>query len=213
MDEFLDMVWDKIVYACEQIAAMLDAILAPLNQHVGPAMVILILVVVLVAFTKLLANVYSTKRYAELKENYERWFELRKEAMACEDREKGKALARNIDQAQLNKAYYDYFFEGFLKSIITSILPILLTAAYINRAYSPENLNQLVGRDYIFTFSRSGSDPVIVSAFFWFVISLFLVFLAWFAAGIIIKMRFRKKNTRHVDSGTEVTPSDDPAAD
>lgn len=211
MDEFLDMVWDKIVGGCEQIAAMLDAILAPLNQHVGPAMVILILVVVLVAFTKLLANVYNTKRYAELKENYEHWYELRKEAMACQDREKGKALARNIDQAQLNKAYYDYFFEGFLKSIITSILPILLTAAYINRAYSPENLNQLVGRDYIFKFSRSGSDPVIVSAFFWFVISLFLVYLAWFAAGIIVKRRIRKKKISHVDSGTEVTPSDGPA--
>lgn len=211
MDEFLDMVWDKIVGGCEQIAAMLDAILAPLNQHVGPAMVILILVVVLVAFTKLLANVYNTKRYAELKENYEHWYELRKEAMACQDREKGKALARNIDQAQLNKAYYDYFFEGFLKSIITSILPILLTAAYINRAYSPENLNQLVGRDYIFKFSRSGSDPVIVSAFFWFVISLFLVYLAWFAAGIIVKRRIRKKKISHVDSGTEVTPADGPA--
>lgn len=211
MDDFLDLVWDKIVNGCEQIAAMLDAILAPLNHHIGPAMVILILVVVLVAFTKLLARVYNTKRYAELKENYEHWFELRKEAMAGEDREKGKALARNIDQAHLNKAYYDYFFEGFLKSIITSILPILLTAAYINRAYSPDNLNQHVGQAYIFKFSREASDPVIISAFFWFVISLFLVFLAWFIIGIVLKKHIDKKKTGHVDSGTDATPSDGPA--
>jgi uncharacterized membrane protein len=158
-----------------------------------------------------LARVYNTKRYAELKENYEHWFELRKEAMAGKDREKSKALARNIDQAQLNKAYYDYFFEGFLKSIITSILPILLTAAYVNRAYSPENLNQHVGQAYIFKVSREASDPVIISAFFWFVISLFLVFLAWFIIGIVLKRHIDKKETGQVDSGTEATPSDGPA--
>ena len=210
MDKFLDMVWDKIIDGCENIAAMLDAILSPLNHHLGPAIVIVILVVLLVAFTKLLGKVYNTRRYSELKENYEQWFELRKEAMACEDREKGKALARNIDQAQLNKAYYDYFFEGFLKSIITSILPILLTAAYVNRAYSPENLIQHVGQEYIFKFSRSGNDPVIISSFFWFVISLFLVYLAWFVAGIIIKKGYHKPEKKPVDSGTGVTPADDP---
>jgi uncharacterized membrane protein (DUF106 family) len=211
MDEFLDMVWDKIVDGCEFIAAMLDAILAPLNHLIGPAMVIMVLVVLLVTFTKFLSRVYNTKRYAELKTNYEYWFELRKEAMACEDREKGKAMARNIDQAQLNKAYYDYFFEGFLKSIITSILPILLTAAYINRAYSPENLMQHAGRAYIFIFARSGGDPVVISAFFWFVISLFLVFLAWFIIGIFVKKYIAKKKTKHVDSETEITPDDGPA--
>jgi uncharacterized membrane protein (DUF106 family) len=206
MDDFLDLVWDKIVNGCEYIASLLDAVLAPLNHRIGPAMVILMLVVLLVAFTKLLARVYNTKRYAELKENYEHWFELRKEAMAGEDREKSKALARNIDQAQLNKAYYDYFFEGFLKSIITSILPILLTAAYINRAYSPENLNQQIGQAYIFKFSREASDPVIISAFFWFVISIFLVFLVWFIIGIFIKRHIEKKKRRHSDA--EATPSD-----
>jgi len=210
MDDFLDLVWDKIVDGCEYIAAMLDAILAPLNHHLGPAMVILILVVVLVAFTKLLARVYNTKRYAELKENYEHWFELRKEAMAGEDREKSKALARNIDQAQLNKAYYDYFFEGFLKSIITSILPILLTAAYVNRAYSPENLNQHVGQAYIFKFSREASDPVIISAFFWFVICLLLVHLTWFSVSLIIKRAIGRKKAVNGDSKLEEKPQEAP---
>ena len=112
--------------------------------------------------------------------------------MVARKAKKSKALAKNIDQAQLNKAYYDYFFEGFLKSIITSILPMLLVAAYVNIAYAPENLIQHFGRDYIFKFSRSDSDPLIISAFFWFVISLFLIHLLWFAAGVIIKKRIRK---------------------
>ncbi|BBO68753.1 hypothetical protein DSCA_26830 [Desulfosarcina alkanivorans] len=210
MDDFLDMLWDRIMDGIGAIAAILDAILAPLNQHLGPAMVILLLVAVLVAFTKLLARVYHTQRYVELKANYEHWFELRKEAMACEDREKGKALARNIDQVQLNKAYYDYFFEGFLKSIITTILPILFAAAYVNRAYAPDNLMRLVGRDYIYKFSRSGSDPVVISSFFWFVISLFLVYLAWFAAGVIIRTFFGKKKTRRLDSESDARPSEGP---
>ena len=76
-----------------------------------------------------------------------------------------RILARNIDQAQLNKAYYDYFFEGLLKSVVTAILPILFTAAYINHAYAPESLIRLIGREYIFTFSRAGGDPIAVSAF------------------------------------------------
>ncbi len=187
MDEWLDIVWDKIVAAFIHVATMLDQMLAPLNARIGPAMVILLLVVVLVACTKFLNKIYNTKRYVELKKNYEHWYALRSEAMACEDREKGKVLARNIDQAQLNKAYYDYFFEGFLKSIITSILPILFVAAYINRAYGPEQLTQQIGREYIFTFSRSNADPIAISAFFWFVISLVLVHVIWMIAAATIK--------------------------
>ncbi|MBC2711697.1 MAG: hypothetical protein HGJ94_12140 [Desulfosarcina sp.] len=195
MNDFLDIAWAKIIAGLDAIVAMMNHVLAPLNHRLGPAMVIFLLVVVLVSVSKLLAKGYTTKRYVALKKNYEHWFELRREALACEDREKGKALAKNIDQAQLNKAYYDYFFEGFLKSIITSILPILLVAAYVNITYAPENLIQHFGREYIFKFSRSGSDPIVISAFFWFVISLFLVHLAWFAAGVIIKRGIRKKKT------------------
>ena len=195
MDNFLDIAWFKILSGLDTIVAMMNHILAPLNHRLGPAMVIFLLVVVLISVSKLLANAYTTKRYVALKNNYEHWFELRGEALACEDREKGKTMAKNIDQAQLNKAYYDYFFEGFLKSILTAILPILLVAAYVNIAYIPENLIPYSGHEYIFKFSRSGGDPLVISAFFWFVISFFLVHLVWFAAGAIIKMRFRKKKT------------------
>jgi len=191
MDEWMDMVWDAIVAFFVRIALLLDQILAPLNDLLGPALLILVLVVLLVALTKLLGNVYHTKRYVELKQDYEHWYNLRQEAMACEDREKAKILARNIDQAQLNKAYYDYFFEGFLKSIATAILPILFFAAYVNYAYGPEKLLRQIGRETIFLFQRASGEPIAVSAFFWFVICLILVHLTWFVVAAVIRRRRR----------------------
>lgn len=210
MDEWLDIAWIKIVDAMELIAALLNTILAPLNQRIGPAMVIFLLVAMIVAFTRLMAKIYNTRRYTELKKNYEHWYDLRQEAMACEDREKGKALARNIDQGQLNKAYYDYFFEGLLKSIITTILPICFLAAYINSAYAPYNLIQLVGRDAIFKISRSDGDPVVISAFFWFVICLLLVHLTWLGVRLIINRTIGRKKTVHDDSKLEEKPQEAP---
>jgi len=193
MDEWMDNLWDHIVGLFVHVAAMLDLFFAPFNERLGPAAAILMIVVALVALTKLLGRLYTTKRHLELKKKYEHWYALRSEAMACEDREKGKVLARNIDQAQLNKAYYDYFFEGFLKSIATAILPILFTAAYVNHAYEPEKLMQLIGRKVLFLFPRQGSDPITVSAFFWFVICLVLVHIAWFAVAALVKKRLRSR--------------------
>jgi len=110
--------------------------------------------------------------------------------MAGEDREKGKALAKNIDQAELNKAYYDYFFEGFLKNMLTTILPLLLTAAYVATAYKPENLLKTFGQPHIFRFADIGGKPVVISAFFWFVISLLVVHILWFIGGRVYKRYF-----------------------
>jgi len=210
MDEWLDIAWIKIVDAMEHIAALLNTILAPLNHRLGPAMVIFLLVAMLVAFTRLMAKIYNTRRFTELKKNYEHWYDLRQEAMACEDREKGKALARNIDQGQLNKAYYDYFFEGLLKSIITTILPICFLAAYINSAYAPGRLIQSFGRDAIFKISRADGDPVVISAFFWFVICLLLVHLTWFGTRLIIKRTIGRKKTVNDESTLEEKPQEAP---
>ncbi len=193
------MVWERIVDGVGWVAALLDRLLAPLNAHLGPAMMILIITITVVALTKLLSRVYNTQRHAELKANYEHWFALRQAAMACDDRDKGNGIAKNIDQAQLNKAYYDYFFEGFLKSIITTMLPILFAAAYVNRAYAPDNLMQQIGRKVIFRFTRAGGEPVMVSAFFWFVICLFLVYLAWFIIGSVVRSYGAKHKAGHSD--------------
>ena len=189
----MDKLWNHIVDFFVQTAALLDRFFVPLSERLGPAVVILLIVVALVAVTKLLGRVYNTKRHLELKKNYDHWYALRKEAMACEDQEKGKILARNIDQAKLNKAYYDYFFEGFLKSIATAILPILFAAAYVNHAFGPENLVELIGRKVVFLFPRQGEDPIAVSAFFWFVICLVLVHIAWLAVAVLIKKRLRPR--------------------
>ncbi len=140
MDEFLDIVWFKIVAVTQTVVNAMDVIVSPLNV-LGPGMVIFMLVFVTVALTKLFNRFYTTKRYEALKKEFNHWAEIRKQAMELENREKGKTLAKNIDQAKLNKVYYDYFFEGLLKNILTTILPVLLMAAYVNEAYNPDRLS------------------------------------------------------------------------
>jgi len=88
-------------------------------------------------------------------------------------------MARNIDQAKLNKVYYDYFFEGLLNNVLTTILPILLMAAYVNEAYNPEKLQKLFGRSHVFSISGTGDDPILVGALVWYVLSIILVHVLW----------------------------------
>ncbi len=185
MDEIIDIIWFKILDGIDYIVKIVDTLIAPLNI-LGPAAIIFLIVLVMVCITKFLSKAYTTKRYLELQEKYKHWLALRQEALACEDRAKGKALAKNIDQAELNKAYYDYFFEGFLKNIITTIFPVLITAAYVIKSYNPDKLMENFGRNYIFKFSNSGSEPIIIGALFWFVISLFLVHLVWFLTKTLV---------------------------
>lgn len=190
MDAFLDALWFNILAGLDLITDLVSRILAPLN-FLGPALLIFLITLVLVAFTKTLAGLYTTNRYRELKKNYEHWFELRRQALVSEDPEKGKALAKNIDQAELNKAYYDFFFEGFLKNMLTTILPLLLTAAFVGKAYNPENLLKTFGQPHIFRFMGTSGKPIVVSAFFWFVISLLTVHILWFIGTRVYKKKFK----------------------
>lgn len=186
MDDFLDTLWFKILALLELAFNLMSGLLAPLN-FLGPAALIFLITLLLVTFTKIATRYYNTKRYQDLKANYEHWFEVRRQAMASEDPEKGKALAKNIDQAELNKAYYDYFFEGFLKNILTSTLPVLLTATFIIKAYKPANLQKIFGQPHVFSFSGSGDKPVVIGALFWFVISLLLIHILWFIGARLYK--------------------------
>ena len=167
---------------------VMNAAVTPLHV-LGPAATIFILVLITVCLTKFFKKHYTTKRYTALKAEFEHWSNLRKEAMTMEDREKGKALAKNIDQAKLNKAYYDYFFEGLLNNILTTILPILLMAAYVNDAYRSEKLMTLFGKNHIFRLGGAG-DAAPVGALAWFVFALLLVHLLWAVAGWQFKKRF-----------------------
>ena len=192
MEEFLDIIWLKVLLVIQYVVKCLDYILAPLNPF-GPAVIILVLVFVTVAATKYFSKIYKTKRYVELEKEFKYWFNLRKEASTCEDPEKGKKLAKNIDQAKLNRVYYDYFFEGLLSSLLTQYIPIFIMLAYVNEAYKPDKLMKNFGREYIFKFVNYDGEAILVGGVFWFVLSMLLVYIAWFIAE---KIYFKHMKTK-----------------
>jgi uncharacterized membrane protein (DUF106 family) len=190
MEEALDSLWFKIVAAIHHIKTFLDFIFAPLNS-LGPALAIFIIAFITVLIAKFLTKHFKTKRYKKLQKEFVYYYNLRQEALKCEDREKGKLLAKNIDQAELNRVYYNYFLEGFLNGLLTKYLPIFSFLAYVNEAYRPKNLLKLFGREYVFKFSNFGGEEILVGAVFWFVISILLIYLAW----SIIRKIFSKYTT------------------
>jgi len=111
MDELLDIVWFKILAGVQYGKELLDILFSPLNL-LGPAMAILLIAAVTVVCTRFLTKNIKTRRYRELQKEFLHWYNLRQEALNCEDPDKGKLLAKNIDQGKLNRVYYDYFFEG-----------------------------------------------------------------------------------------------------
>ena len=183
MEDLLDTIWFKIIDFFYYTATLLDTLFAPLN-YFGPAFAI---------FTIAFFTVVMTKRYEDLQKQFVNLYNLRKEALKCEDREKGKLLVRNIDQGKLNQVYYNYFFEGFLLGIATKYLPILLLLSYVNNAYKSNNLLILFGREYVFKINSSSGEPVIIGAAFWFVISILFSYLGWFIIKRILS-RFIKGN-------------------
>jgi uncharacterized membrane protein (DUF106 family) len=191
MEELLDNLWLKTLDFIGAVESLFDFIFAPLNFF-GPAVAISIIAFITVGITKFLTKIIKTKRYETLTKDFKYWYNIRQEAMKCEDPEKAKLLAKNIDQAKLNKVYYDFFFEGFMLGLITKYLPILIFAAYVNEAYRTENLIKVFGREYVFKFSGSGSNPVLVGGVFWFIVSVLLIYLCWF----LIKRKYNKAMTK-----------------
>lgn len=189
MDAFLDKAWE---YLAAGFVYLGDAFFA-IMQHVhflGPAVLISSLALCTVCLTKLLNRLIVTKRFVELEKIYHHWFELRQEAMRCEDREKGRRLARNIDQAELNKAYYDYFFEGLLLGIARKVMPIFFVFAFINEYYRQENLLTLFGQNYVVRMVNTSGEPVLIGAVFWYFISLLTVYLLWsVGTGLLKKLK------------------------
>ena len=178
MNEAMDILWFKIIAGVQYVKEILDIVLGPLN-YLGPAAAILIIAVATAALTRFLSRRFRTRRYIALKKEFRHWYDIRQEALKGQDSEEAKRLAKNIDQAKLNRVYYDYFFEGFLNSLATKYLPVLTVLSYVNEAYKPDSLLALFGRDYVFKFG--GGDPVLVGSVFWFILSLLGAHLAWFA--------------------------------
>lgn len=188
IDAYMDMAWEQIEAAVRFSATVVDQLLVPLHP-MGPTVIIALLAIFAAATTKFLGHIFQTRRYLELKDQFEHWHGLRKQALACEDPQKGKLLAKNIDQAQLNRVYYDYFFEGLLKSLATRILPLLIVMAYVNNAFRPGNLLARFGRDYLFQWQLWVTDPVHVNAPLWFVVALIGVSLVWALSTRLLRRR------------------------
>ncbi len=188
MEEYFDIAWEFIYALIQNGVATLDYLLNYLH-FLGPIPVIFLLAAMTVALTRVLKKFIKTKRLGTLENDFQHWLGVREEAMRCEDREKGKALAKNIDKAKLNKAYYDYFLEGLLLGFITFYLPVISMAAYINEAYRSERLLALFGRDYILKFGDK--EPVLFGGLFCFIISIFFIICSLF----IIKWTKKRNRT------------------
>lgn len=191
MDAFMDLLWLKIVTAAAYGKGALDIAFSPLHA-LGPAVAIFIIALLTVAITKLLSRTFVTRRYKELKENFRHWYHIRQEALKCDEGEEGRRLARNIDQSELNRLYYDYFFEGFMLGLATRVLPIMIILAYVNEAFQPDRLAALFNQPYIFQLGAGGESPLPVGSVFWFVLSILLVYIGW---GVIKKLYQRNRPT------------------
>jgi len=203
MDSLLDTIWEKIAAGFIAVADGFDALLAPIH-FLGPAMMVFLLALLTVLITKSLNRIIITKRYVRLEKKYKHWYNLRQTALTCEDREKGKVLAKNIDQAELNRAYYDYFFEGLLLGFARKIIPILFIVAYINEYFQPERLIERFGQSYIFKFGSSSGEPVVIGSIVWYLLSLLIVYLVWY----VVKKsyaRFKKADPLTTEPASEQT--------
>jgi hypothetical protein len=192
IDAYMDKAWEHIELAVHYMAALLDRLLLPLHP-LGPALIIALLALVTVMITKLLGRVFNTRRHLELKKEFQHWYALRQQALTCEDPEKGKLLAKNIDHARLNRVYYDHFFEGLLKSLATRFLPLLVVLAYINNAFRPSHLLANFGRDHLFQWQWLVADPVNINAPFWFVMLVIGIYAIWALSDKLILEKLHKR--------------------
>ena len=186
MDDFLDQAWMYIQQGLETVAGCVDLLVAPL-EAMGPAWVILVLAFLTIGLTRVFKRMLHTRRHDELETEFKHWQAVREAAMTVEDREKGKAMAKNIDQAQLNKAYYDYFFEGFMVHLASTVLPILLTLAYLSRTYTQARLEAKFGSPWIITVGSR--DPFHIGTLFWYIICTLLAMTCFALISRIIKKK------------------------
>lgn len=185
MDTLLDNLWDQILILSLKAATLLDVLLTPLNP-LGPTVIIFLLALAAVALSSIFSANYTTKRHQRLEKEFKYWFNLRQEATNHPEKEKGRAMAKNIDQAKLNRAYYDYFFEGLMKSLITTWLPVFLILAYVNLSYNPTALAQKIGNQTLFVLGS-----ISASAIFWYFVSLVISFILVALVKYLYKKRKR----------------------
>lgn len=172
MNNFLDRLWEVIFQAIQKLAATFDVVVSSLH-FLGPLTVIFLIAIFTVCITKLLKRIIRTRRLEELEKDFQHWMSVREEAMKHTDTEKGRQMAKNIDKAKLNRAYYDFFLEGLLLGFMTFMLPVALMVAYINEYYRSERLLELFGQDHLFQVWNN--PPTEIGAVFWFIGSIVFI--------------------------------------
>ena len=70
MEDVLDIVWLKILLLIHAFVKGLDFIFTLLNP-LGPAVIVLVIVLLTVASTKFLSRIYKTKRYLKLQKDFQ----------------------------------------------------------------------------------------------------------------------------------------------
>lgn len=203
MEAVLDTIWEQLAAGFIFLGDTFFGLVSHLH-FLDPAILIALLAFATVAVTKVLSRLIVTRRYLELEKKFNYWVELRNQALECEDHEKGRRMARNIDQAELNKAYYDYFFEGLLLGIARRVIPIFFVFGFINEYYRPEKMIEMFGREYMLRFGATGDNPVLIGSVFWFFICLLLIFIFWAIAASFL--RKNKKIEKKVLSPAPLSP-------
>lgn len=195
MNNFLDTVWEQIETMLSTVVSFMDSMISFI-EFLGPGKVIFLLAFSAVAVTRILNKLYVTKRYAMLKQEFEHWKGVRELALSLnqDNREKGKSLAKNIDQAKLNQTYYDYFFEGLLKNLVTTVLPVLLMVSYVTKTYTPDTLMQRFGSKWVFSLFNGSAFELNISSFLWFVVCLILSYILYMVIKKTFQHRYEARN-------------------
>ncbi|MFP4194781.1 MAG: hypothetical protein ACLFRO_07550 [Desulfobacterales bacterium] len=196
----MDELWMIILNVVRYVQGGLDTLFAPLHT-LGPVVTVTTIAVLTAAAAKLFSR-FRTPRYRELEKEFNYWYEVKQEALRVKDSdpEKAKELGRNIDQAKLNKAYYDFFLEGFLNNLLTRILPIFIMLGYVNATYQPQALESLFGRNHLFMLPWFDGNHYEIGAVFWFVFCVFGFFIVSFIAGLIIRRKRNREKPRENDA-------------
>jgi hypothetical protein len=199
MENFLNIVWENMYGLFLYLTSQLDIVLTPVHNAFGPGSVIILLAIVTVCMTKFMSSKFRTKRHIKLEDDFHYWLSVREEAMQCDDREKGKRMARNIDQAKLNRSYYDYFFEGLLLSLANTYFPVLMVLSYVNRYYRPERLMELTGKEYVMQFGNSNGEPVLFGSIFFYLCALLSTHIVWMLVKKVMERNKMNKIARCIE--------------
>jgi len=77
---------------------------------------------------------------------------------------------------------------------MVNVLPILLVVSYVTTVYTPANLLERFGKQWVFSFSFGSSSTVNVSSMLWFVICIILSYIIFAILKMVIKKLYAKKS-------------------